>query len=164
MANNIELSILMGDAALDKGKRGGEFIEALGYTKLNIEGGDTDSGLQTQAYINKTTREIVVSIAGTGLNLGDMIADLDLISPVTYHQQFYDGIEFANRVDNFISNIEKYSKYKVSFTGFSLGGAHAQLISHTYGWEGFSFDAPRAGLKINTQGYLDQLENHMFAE
>lgn len=43
--------------------------------------------------------------------------------------------------------------HKIEVTGHSLGGAHAQIVAHTFGWGGRTFDAPGAKNIIESEGY-----------
>lgn len=43
--------------------------------------------------------------------------------------------------------------HKIEVTGHSLGGAHAQIVAHTFGWGGRTFDAPGAKNIIESDGY-----------
>lgn len=43
--------------------------------------------------------------------------------------------------------------HKIEVTGHSLGGAHAQVVAHTFGWGGRTFDAPGAKNIIESEGY-----------
>lgn len=43
--------------------------------------------------------------------------------------------------------------HKIEVTGHSLGGAHAQVVAHAFGWGGRTFDAPGAKNIIESEGY-----------
>lgn len=43
--------------------------------------------------------------------------------------------------------------HKIEVTGHSLGGAHAQIVAHTFGWGGRTFDAPGAQNIVESDGY-----------
>lgn len=43
--------------------------------------------------------------------------------------------------------------HKIEVTGHSLGGAHAQIVAHTFGWGGRTFDAPGAKNIIESDEY-----------
>jgi len=45
----------------------------------------------------------------------------------------------------------------ISVTGFSQGGGLSQLLSHTFGWNGNSQNAPGAGMIANNIGYQQHL-------
>lgn len=52
------------------------------------------------------------------------------------------------------------SDHKIEVTGHSLGGAHAQIAAHTFGWGGRTFDAPGADNIINSEGYKRWCAKH----
>lgn len=45
--------------------------------------------------------------------------------------------------------------HKIEVTGHSLGGAHAQIVAHTFGWGGRTFDAPGAKNILESVGYKE---------
>jgi len=160
MTNNVTLSVLMNDAYEAEKDRGSADIKALGFVKLG-RGRDLPSGYQAQAYVNTDTREIVLAVAGTNdwTDIsGDMAANLNFATSSAYHQQFRDGLEYANQI-NLLATEQRsdYEGYKVTTVGHSLGGGIAQIYSHTFGWEGYSWDAPQASHVIQSEGYQAQL-------
>lgn len=138
MADNITLSLLMRDSYENKDTRGGAAIEKLGFVNLGKGSDEESSGFRAQAYINTETREIVLAVAGTD-GLSDVLPDINFGFSSAYHQQFYDGLEYANGINNLVESEESiYAGYKVITTGHSLGGGHAQIFSHTFGWDGMT--------------------------
>lgn len=56
---------------------------------------------------------------------------------------------------------KKYGKdHNIEVTGHSLGGAHAQIVAHTFGWGGRTFDAPGAKNILESEGYKQWCKNH----
>lgn len=155
MTNNVTLSLLMRDSYNSEHERGDREIKKLGFTKLD-KGRDMPSGYQGQTYVNTGTKTIVLASAGTNGD-GDAAADLSLGIREWYHEQFHDGLEYANEINQLVKNDPQYKDYEVVTVGHSLGGAHAQMFSHTYGWEGYSWDAPKASLMLYKFGYINQL-------
>jgi len=146
MANKIELSYLTLDAYNGPGQR-------QGYDRFKPLGNGIDdpkTGLRIQAYIDKDSKEIVISAAGSN----DKI-DWTRVNPsfVTgkLHAQFKDAITYANE----IRNNPEYAGYKISTSGHSLGGGIAQLLSKTFGFTGISTDAPGAARIADSQDYKD---------
>lgn len=50
--------------------------------------------------------------------------------------------------------------HNIEVTGHSLGGAHAQIVAHTFGWGGRTFDAPGAKNILESEGYKQWCKNH----
>ena len=94
---------------------------------------------------------------------GDLLGAMGLPGPKTKHteQQLGDAQRFvagysSRGGDDWDPQIEaalnyalamhrKYgANHKIEVTGHSLGGAHAQVVAHTFGWGGRTFDAPGA--------------------
>lgn len=56
---------------------------------------------------------------------------------------------------------KKYGKdHQIEVTGHSLGGAHAQIVAHTFGWGGRTFDAPGAKNILESEGYKRWCKDH----
>ena len=73
-----------------------------------------------------------------------------------WHPQFGQALDFAMR----IRDTYEAQGYRMEVAGHSGGGAHAQVISHTFGWHGRSFDAPGAANIVASAGYSDWLASH----
>jgi len=163
MSDRITLSLLMRDSYKNEEERGGKSIEELGFKRLG-DGEDADgSGFRAQAYINHNTKEIVLAIAGTNGNglVEDILADVNFATNLAYHQQFYDSLKYANEINELANGDDSaYAGYKITTTGHSLGGGHAQILSHTYGWDGVTWDAPKASLIVQSLGYKAQLAEY----
>ncbi len=73
-----------------------------------------------------------------------------------WHPQFTDALDYANRLR------EKYEPagYTFEVVGHSLGGSHSELVAHTFGWPGRSFDALGAQNLAESQGYKTWLAAH----
>lgn len=69
--------------------------------------------------------------------------------------QFEAALDYAREIHG------RYGReHKIEVTGHSLGGAHAQIVAHTFGWSGRTFDAPGAENIINSEGYKRWCEKH----
>lgn len=70
-----------------------------------------------------------------------------------WHPQFQQSLDFAKEIrDTYESR-----GYKIELSAHSLGGAHNQVLSHTFGWDGRSFDAPGAANIVASDGYRNWL-------
>jgi len=148
MANEIELSMLATDVYKSKDERAG-----FGRFERLDEGVDNEkTGLRLQAYVDEDTKEIVFAIGGTDEYKDWTGPNKDFLLG-GYDEQFKQAVEKAHE----LSTDTKYEGYTFSTTGHSLGGGVAQLLSHTFGWNGISTDAPGASRIITNQDYLDHL-------
>jgi len=118
-----------------------------------------------EAFIIRSGGTMIVSIAGTDPNdIQDIIADITNISPVNMgititHEAVLVGSAFYNHADRLYGNIsnaiQNHQSFltRLIFTGHSLGGAMAQIISiklHSSGiiergFEVVTFNSPCAG-------------------
>jgi len=167
MADNITLSLLMQDSYNGATSRGGTDIKALGFVALD-EGKDIPgSGFQAQAYVNTATQEIVYAIAGTNdLISGDTSADLAFGSSDSVDQQVFDALDYGRDISALVGEDGDYAGYTISTTGHSLGGGLAQVVSYTYGFDGMTWDSPRAGLVVESEqynAYVDDPQNEIDA-
>ena len=118
MADNVTLSLLMRDSYKGKLDRAGSDIDKIGF-KLLGDGRDLPSGYQGQAYVNTGTKTIVLASAGTNGD-GDAAADLSLGIREWYHEQFHDGLEYANEINQLVKNDPQYNDYEVVTVGHSF--------------------------------------------
>ncbi|MGY1458727.1 hypothetical protein ACW5F0_08780 [Luteimonas sp. A534] len=145
------------------------------------------SGFVAYAFANESQKRVVIAIRGSdnaadwsGPNLalardGELLDLLGLPSPGTdrtraqmasiqekllpgdaWDPQFREALDFALKVQDTYGA----QGYRIEVVGHSLGGAHAQVLSHTFGWDGRSFDAPGAANIVQSQGYRQWLEDN----
>lgn len=112
---------------------------------------------------------------------GDLLGAIGAPSPKTAHtqKQFGDvqrvtadyldldrgGKDWDPQMEAALSYaLQMHRKYgadhKIEVTGHSLGGAHAQVVAHTFGWGGRTFDAPGAKNIIESEGYAIWCKNN----
>lgn len=166
------------------------FDEELGlkrWLQLAHKHENDTTGFVAYAFFNEDQRRVVIAIRGSdnahdwsGPNLavardGELLDMLNLPSPGTdktraqmatvqntllpgdaWDPQFRQALDFASEV----RDTYEARGYKVEAVGHSLGGAHAQVLSHTYGWDGRSFDAPGAANIVQSQGYRQWLADN----
>ena len=72
-----------------------------------------------------------------------------------WHPQFEEALNYALKIHR-----EYGADHRIEVTGHSLGGAHAQVVAHTFGWGGRTFDAPGARNIIGSVGYEEWCERH----
>lgn len=167
--------------------------EALGpeaWRQLEYQNLNETSGLVAYAFQNESQRRIVIAIRGSdnavdwiGPNValardGELLDMLALPSPRTsrtqaqmasiqekllpgdaWDPQFRQALDFARRVRDSYEG----QGYTMEVAGHSLGGAHAQVLSHTFGWGGRSFDAPGAANIVESDGYRQWLADNAMA-
>jgi hypothetical protein len=70
--------------------------------------------------------------------------------------QFADALTYAKHIR------DKYEPlgYSIEVTGHDIGGAHAQVVAHTFGWPGRAFDAHGAQNIVESDGYRQWLAEH----
>ncbi len=131
MANNADYVYMAHNIYKDKELR----AAPEGWKLHSVFGDQVASGLQAQAYINETTKEIVFAFAGTN-GLSDIPPDIDFVTSMFggYDPQFRDAVTYVNTQLEALQ--DEYPGYTFSTTGHSLGGGLSQIISHTYGWGG----------------------------
>ena len=149
------------------------------------------TGFVGHAFVqDRPDRRIVIAIRGsdalndwTGPNFavardGELLDMVNLPGPVTatpkrqmaaiqeaalpgdaWHPQFRQALDFAAE----IRDTYEAQGYRIEVTGHSGGGAHAQVISHTFGWHGRSFDAPGAANIVESRGFRDWLDSNGIA-
>src|SRR3546814_2917804 len=73
-----------------------------------------------------------------------------------WHPQFDDALDYARRIR------DKYEPLGYTFeaVGHGLGGSEAQLVAHTFGWGGRTFDALGAQNLTESRGYASWLANN----
>lgn len=107
---------------------------------------------------------------------GDLLGAIGVSGPKTEHPQKQMGDVQRAAVDHVASGLGRGAKdwdpqieaalnyahamqrkygadHKIEVTGHSLGGAHAQIVAHTFGWGGRTFDAPGAKNIIESAEY-----------
>jgi len=162
MANKIELSMLAVDAYSKPGQATGygrfkpldqdNPLSSVDNKAFDKNTGKSGSGLLLHTYIDEKTKEVVISIAGSNDGKDWLKTDPKFFIG-GYNPQFQEAIEHALKVKQTYED----NGYKVSVTGHSLGGGIAQVLSHTFGWDGISTDAPAASKIINSDGYNEQV-------
>ena len=166
------------------------FAEKLGpdrwFQEAHINENDT-TGFVAYAFVNDDQQRVVIAIRGsdnapdwTGPNVavardGELLDMLNLPSPGTdrtraqmakvqetmlpgdaWDPQFRQALDFAKAVRDQYEPLG----YKIEAVGHSMGGAQAQVLSHTFGWDGRSFDAPGAANIVQSQGYRQWLADN----
>src|SRR3546814_12377021 len=73
-----------------------------------------------------------------------------------WHPQFDDALDYARRIR------DKYEPLGYTFeaVGHGPGGSEAQLVAHTFGWGGRTFDALGAQNLTESRGYASWLANN----
>jgi hypothetical protein len=71
-----------------------------------------------------------------------------------WHAQFTQALDYAYEIQ------KRYPGHTIEVTGHSLGGSHAQLVSHTLGLDGRAFDPAGAKNLLDSDKYKEWLENH----
>jgi len=166
------------------------FDEELGlkrWLRVGDEDRNSESGFVAYAFINESQKRVVIAIRGSdnfadwiGPDValardGELLDMLKLPSPATdrtreqmaalqekllpgdaWDPQFKEALDFALEVR------DRYEAqgYRIETTGHSLGGGFGQVLSHTFGWGGRSFDAPGAANIVESQGYRQWLADN----
>lgn len=166
------------------------FDQALGSQRWWLpSSGDHNAttGLVIHALVNDAEKRIVIAVRGSddpldwkGPNIavardGELLDLMGAPAPATdrtraqmarlqeaalpgdaWDPQFRQALDFAKGVR------DRYAQhgYRIEVTGHSAGGAHAQVISHTFGWGGRTFDAPGAANIVASQGYRQWLDEN----
>ncbi|WFC41923.1 hypothetical protein [Pseudoxanthomonas sp. SE1] len=166
------------------------FAESLGSQRWRLlHSGDhnSTSGLVIHAFANDAEKHIVIAVRGSddpldwkGPNIavardGELPDLMGAPAPATdrtraqmarlqeavlpgdaWDPQFQQALDFAKGVQ------DTYGRqgYRIEVTGHSAGGAHAQVLSHTFGWGGRTFDAPGAANIVASDGYRQWLGEH----
>lgn len=92
------------------------------------------------AYINKTSKNIVISFRGNTTDKDGLRADILLLFK-EIHVQFALAEQFAKKVREKANNF-KLDEYRISFTGHSLGGSLAEVMSVRQKSSAVTFDTP----------------------
>lgn len=92
-------------------------------------------GFQATAYINETSKEVVIAYTGTN-DIKDWKENNFKIAMDNIPSQFNYADDFYNLIT------KKHDGYKITVTGHSLGGAYAQLIGAKYDVDTVTFNAP----------------------
>lgn len=145
-----QLSTLANAAYLDKPPT---TIGDWSLVKVSNPTGNSSSGFFGVAYVNNTTKQVVVSFRGTD-GKSDLSADTTFVFG-SWSQQFTEAAQFTNavRADTSIASlISAQGGYQMLTTGHSLGGGIAQVIGQMFGLGGSTFEAPGAASVVtNTQ-------------
>lgn len=166
------------------------FDQALGSRRwwlLSSGDHNATSGLVIHAFANDAEKRIVIAVRGSddpldwkGPNIavardGELLDLIGAPAPATdrtraqmarvqeallpgdaWDPQFRQALDFAKRVQDTYGS----QGYRIEVTGHSAGGAHAQVLSHTFGWGGRTFDAPGAANIVASDGYRQWLGEH----
>ena len=166
------------------------FADSLGSQRwwLLVSGDhNATSGLVIHAFANDAEKRIVIAVRGSddpldwkGPNIavardGELLDLIGAPAPATdrtraqmarvqeallpgdaWDPQFRQALDFAKRVQDTYGS----QGYRIEVTGHSAGGAHAQVLSHTFGWGGRTFDAPGAANIVASDGYRQWLGEH----
>ncbi|WP_082159165.1 Mbeg1-like protein [Chromobacterium sp. LK11] len=117
--------------------------------EINL-GPKVEGSFAAVSFRNKKDDRIVIAYRGTD-DLGDVSgADLN-IARGRYDEQFRQGMDFAQQVKK-----EAGENAKILVTGHSLGGAIAQAVSQSFGFDGATIDPAAAGGVIKTQQYKEK--------
>jgi len=108
----------------------------------------SESGFDGFALKNDETKEIIIVFKGSSDNEEDLNSVSEILSGHIPTVQLNDADTFYQNVLNSIS-----TGYSLSITGFSLGGALAQIIGTKYGTETYTFNA----LGINSETILNEV-------
>ena len=117
---------------------------------------NTTSGFSAQTYVNTSTQQIFIGIAGT-----NDLKDVAYGWPSAYlgwnsnAAQLQDALTYGKQLQDFIASRPEYAGYTVSSAGHSLGESFSQMYTYTFGWKGVGFDGVGAGSIINSAGYLN---------
>ncbi|WP_081862715.1 Mbeg1-like protein [Chromobacterium haemolyticum] len=102
------------------------------------------------SFRNKNDGQIVIAYRGTD-DLGDVSgADLN-IARGRYDEQFRQGMDFARQIKK-----EAGENANILVTGHSLGGAIAQAVSQSFGFDGATIDPAAAGAVVKTPQYKEK--------
>lgn len=148
-----------------------EKLATLGYQLADINAnqqsevlkppaGDTKSGLLMQPFRCLRTNDIVCAIAGSNLS-----HILKYVNEWTNHitgtidNQFKEAMDYSAQMILSVTKDDdkNNSRTAISFTGHSLGGSIAQVLSHTFDKKGISFDAPPSGAIIEGHAYRKKI-------
>ena len=157
------------------------------WERVSYEDHNATTGLVIHAFANHAEKRIVIAVRGSddpldwkGPNIavardGELPDLMGAPAPATdrtraqmarvqeallpgdaWDPQFRQALDFAKGVQ------DTYGRqgYRIEVTGHSAGGAHAQVLSHTFGWGGRTFDAPGAANIVASDGYRQWLGEH----
>ena len=123
---------------------------------INKDGANFKSfgSITTQAY-RGPNNEVVLTIKGSEItDVGDWLSTNPAFVSGGYPDQMRELVAYAKELN------DKYNPNddgSISVTGFSQGGGLAQLLSHTFGWQGNAQNAPGARRIVDNQAYQNQL-------
>jgi|GEM_PF-6789366 len=117
-----------------------DFYKFLSYNSV-------DSGFDGYAFRNDETHEVIIAISGSSDNTKDLQSVSDILSGNVPLEQLEDSYAFYQDVINKMPD-----GYSLSITGFSLGGALAQIIGTRYGIETYTYNA----LGMNSEIILNE--------
>lgn len=166
------------------------FSDSLGPQRWrSLDGIDhsATTGLVIHSFVNQAEKRIVIAVRGSddpldwkGPNIavardGELLDLMGAPAPATdrtraqmarlqeavlpgdaWDPQFRQALDFAKRMHDTYGS----QGYRIEVTGHSAGGAHAQVLSHTFGWGGRTFDAPGAANIVASDGYRQWLGDH----
>ncbi|MEA3194555.1 MAG: hypothetical protein QOD26_2888, partial [Betaproteobacteria bacterium] len=117
---------------------------------------NTASGFQAQVYVNTTTNQLWVAVAGTN-DAKDVAAWPGAqVGWSAAPDQFKDALTFGKAVENLVGPGGTYAGFSVNTSGHSWGELLSQLLTYTFGWNGVGFDGPGAGAVISSSGFTSE--------
>jgi len=155
MPTNLEYAQI----TLDTYKMDGENSAREGFGRFEKidEGQDLPNGLSIQAYVDHNTNEVIIGTTGTN-DINDTEAFPAFVAG-GYPDQFSDALKYALDIKNQYQKDDNGNGYSFSVTGHSLGGGISQMLAHTFGWDGATFDAPAASGIIESDEYLAHVKS-----
>ncbi|WP_017444069.1 hypothetical protein [Gayadomonas joobiniege] len=125
------------------------------FKEINFFNDEDKSGLFISVYQDINTQEVIFAIRGTNDLMGDLSADSDFVTG-GFHDQFEKALDFAKGE----MDTHGWDASNVSVVGHSLGGGHAQILSHTFGFSGTTYDPAAASQVIGSSEYQSWLNNN----
>ncbi|HCX81881.1 MAG TPA: hypothetical protein DHV01_09795 [Rhodoferax sp.] len=133
-----------------------------GFVKLDVKPGDQKSpDFAAAAYVNPQTGELVVAYRGSD-SKSDLVTAQQAASNGKWDDQFTDAASFAKLAQGLAATaIQKFADdndvpavtVKPLYTGHSLGGLLAQVMSKMFGVEAQVFDAPGGARLVGTEDF-----------
>lgn len=125
------------------------------------------SGYHGTAYIELSSKDIIIAHRGTEPNLAsglqDIFTDVGMVTS-GFNAQAGDARRFTQRVFEQVQMETSIAGRNITVTGHSLGGTLAQITAHEFGLSGETFNAyGAANLQHDIPKGGDQVINHVRA-